>query len=58
MTFAPGDVRAEASIEIIDNKLVESDEVFTAVLSSSEEYVIVENATATITILDTDGEIS
>ena len=53
--FDPGSTMATVRIPIIDNIVMESDEVFTATVSTTDPNVIIINDTATITILDNDG---
>ena len=47
----------EVSIPIIDDSVVESDEQFTVVLSSSDPNVLTSVNQATVTIVDNDGEL-
>ena len=56
--FGNGDTMASVRIPIIDDKLVENDEIFIAVLSSSGEYIVIKNSSATVKILDLDGKFS
>ena len=44
------------SVPILDDLAVESEETFSAVLTSSHPNVVLGENTATITIVDNDGE--
>ena len=56
-TFAPGDNKTVVRIKIVDDNEKESDEIFIAVVSTSEPNVVVDGTPSTVTIVDLDGEI-
>ena len=56
VTFAAGSTRATVDVSIVDDTEIENSEMFTAVLSSSQSNVLIVDGTATVTILDNDGE--
>ena len=47
----------EVLIPIIDDSVVETDEQFTVVLSSSDPNVLTSNNQATVTIVNDDGKL-
>ena len=55
ITFEAGSTRTTVNVQIIDDNVVESEEDFTAVLSSSESNVMIGENTATVSVLDNDG---
>ena len=54
VTFEAGSTRATVNVQITDDNVVESEEDFTAVLSSSES---IGGNTATVSVLDNDGSL-
>ena len=56
VTFAPGKTAASVSVPIVDDIDKESTEMFSATLTTTESNVMIGNGTATVTILDDDGE--
>ena len=56
VTFAPGLTTTSVSVPIVDDSSVESTEIFTATLTTTESNVIIGIGIATVTILDDDGE--
>ena len=58
MTFSAGVAIVNVNIPITDDIEIEGNEKFTAVLSSPQPDVVIDNdAVATVTILDCDGEL-
>ena len=57
VTFEAGSTRATVNVQITDDNVVESEEDFTAVLSSSESNVMIGENTATVSVLDNDGSL-
>ena len=59
LTFDPGVIELEVGVVILEDSIVEEDEEFLVVLSVpvGEEGVEVREETATITIVDNDGEL-
>ena len=55
VTFETGSTRATVSVPITNDSVIENNEMFTALLSSTEADVMTGDGTATITILDNDG---
>ena len=55
VTFEAGSTRATVNVQITDDNVVESEEDFTVVLSSSESNVMIGEYTATVSVLDNDG---
>ena len=55
VTFAAGSTMATVRVNITDDTDIEGDEMFTASLTSSDSSVVIVNNTATVTILDRDG---
>ena len=55
VTFEAGSTRATVNVQITDDNVIESEEDFTAVLSSSESNVMIGENTATVSVLDNDG---
>ena len=56
VTFAPGLTTTSVSVPIVDDSSVESTEIFTATLTTTESNVMIGIGTTTVTILDDDGE--
>ena len=56
VTIAPGLTTASVSVPIVDDSSVESTEMFTATLTTTESNVMIGIGIATVTILDDDGE--
>ena len=54
LTLRPGEGRVCANVSIIDDELIENAERFTAIISSEEDFVIINNPTTTVEI---DGEL-
>ena len=54
--FAPQQTDASVSVLIADDSIIEPTEIFSATLSATQPHVIIGTATATVTILDDDGE--
>ena len=48
VTFEAGSTRATVNVQITDDNVIESEEDFTAVLSSSESNVMIGENTATV----------
>ena len=57
VTFPSGESTASLSVPIVDDSIVESTELFSALLTTTEPNVMLGVDTATITIQDNDGEI-
>ena len=57
LTLTSSMAMVEFSIPIVDDSIVESDEQFTVVLSSSDPNVLTSVNQATVTIVDNDGEL-
>ena len=57
VTFPSGESTASLSVPIMDDSIVESTELFSALLTTTEPNVMLGVDTATITIQDNDGEI-
>ena len=55
VTFEAGSTRATINVQITDDNVIESEEDFTAVLSSSESNVMIGENTTTVSVLDNDG---
>ena len=58
VTFSAGVVTVRVSVTIIDDREIEEDETFSAVLSTSQPNVVINNTTATVNIVDFDSELS
>ena len=58
VTFSAGVVTVRVSVTIIDDREIEEDETFSAVLSTSQPNVVISNTTATVNIVDFDSELS
>ena len=56
VTFTPGQTTASVSILIVDDSDIESTEMFSATLTTTESNVMIGDGTATVTILDDEGE--
>ena len=56
VTFGPDQTSASYSVPILDDSNIEDTEIFTASLSTTESGVNIVDGTATVTILDDDGE--
>ena len=56
VTFAPGQTTASLSIPILDDSIVETNELFSALLTTTNPNVTLGTDTATVTIQDNDGE--
>ena len=55
--FMPGvNVSCTSGIDIIDDSILENNETFTAVLSTEDIDVLIDPASAFITIVDNDGK--
>ena len=57
VTFGPDVTSASYSVPIVDDSIIEDTETFTATLSTTESNVSIGDDTATVTILDDDGEL-
>ena len=55
MDIHPNDTLISATIPILDDVMPEGVEIFRVVMSSLSEFVLVENPTAIVHILDEDG---
>ena len=55
VTFSPQETVAQAQVPITDDSIVEDTEHFTALLSTSDQNVVIGDDTATITIEDNNG---
>ena len=55
VTFAPGQTVESVNVPITDDNTVESTEMFTATLTTTQSNVMIGGDTATVTILDDDG---
>ena len=55
VTFAAGSTMATFRVNISDDTDIEGDEMFTTSLTSSDSNIVTRNNTATVTILDKDG---
>ena len=57
LTFSPGvNESCTTIIPIVDDSVLESDEVFSVTLSTTDSDVSLDPASATVTILDNDGK--
>ena len=56
VTFTSGEATASVNVLIVDDSSIESSEMFTATVTTTESNVMIGNDTANITILDVDGE--
>ena len=56
VTFEPGVTSLPVPVTINDDSEIEADEIFTAVLTTSEQDVMIGEDIATVTIIDTDGK--
>ena len=57
VTFASGVKRVSYSVRIVNDNIIESNETFTASLSTDEPNVNISDGMATVTILDEDSEL-
>ena len=62
LTFPAGQTRAEFTVVITDDNLIESMESFQLLLSIPEDFIskgvqVGPNSAATVTIMDNDGEV-
>ena len=58
LTFSPGvNQSCTTIIPIVDDSVLESDEVFSVTLSTTDSDVSLDPISATVTILDNDGKI-
>ena len=62
LTFPAGQTRAEFTVDITDDNLIESMESFQLLLSIAEDLIskgvqVGPNSAATVTIMDNDGEV-
>ena len=58
-TFIPGvNELCTSEISIIDDLVLEDNETFSVLLSTEDPDVLLDPASATVTIVDNDGEIS
>ena len=55
--FVPGNNKIVVSIQIIDDNKEEGDEIFIAIISTSEANVVVDSTPSTVQIVDLDGKI-
>ena len=59
LTFTPGvNVSCTTVVPIIDDTVLEDNQTFNVVLSTEDSKVLVDPASATVTIIDNDGEIA
>ena len=58
VTFSAGVVMVRVSVTIIDDREIEEDETFSAVLSTFQPDVLISNTIATVNIVDFDSEFS
>jgi len=59
LTFSPAmNVSCATVIPIIDDNVLEDDQTFSVVLSTTELDVLLDPASATVTIVDDDGEFA
>ena len=59
LTFTPGvNVSCATVVPIIDDAVVEDNQTFNVVLSTEDPNVLLDPASATVTIVDNDGEIA
>ena len=58
LTFTPAlNLLCATVVPIIDDDVLEDNQTFTVVLSTEDPYVLLDPASATVTIVDNDGEI-
>ena len=57
VTFAPGETTQTVSVSTVTDVLIEGNEMFTAVLSMVDPNVVLDQDTATATILDNSGKL-
>ena len=55
VTFAPGQTVASVDVPITNEITIESTEMFSATLTTSQSNVVIGAAAATVTIMDDDG---
>ena len=58
VTFGPSDTLLSVTVPINDDSVYELDEMFTAVLTTTDPGVVLFNDTATATITDDDGKFT
>ena len=58
MTFGPSDTLLSVTVPINDDSVYELDEMFTAVLTTTDPGVVLFDATATATITDDDSKLA
>ena len=58
MTFGPSDTLLSVTVPINDDSVYELDEMFTAVLTTTDPGVVLFNDTATATITDDDSKFT
>ena len=58
LTFTSGSQRVCVDITLVDDAIAESEETFTAILSSNQERITLAANPALITILDNEGKLS
>jgi len=56
LTFQPGITQQCADISIVEDVILENDEMFTVLLNTTDQAVVLSTATATIIITDNDSE--
>lgn len=58
LTFTPGgNVSCMAVVPIIDDAVLEDNQTFSVVLNTEDPNVLLDPASATVTIVDNDGEV-
>ncbi len=58
LVFSPGQISGCLSIDIIDDRALESNETLSLLLSSNDSRVLVNNSITSIVIVDNDGKFS
>ena len=58
VTFGPSDTLLSVTVPINDDSVYELDEMFTAVLTTTDPGVVLFDDTATVTITDDDGRFT
>ena len=56
MTFSPGNTVQNIVMSLVQDTLIEGDEVFSVVLSTTNSNVQINDAVTTVTILDDDSK--
>lgn len=56
LTFSPGNTVQNIAISLVQDTLIEGDEVFSVILSTTNSNVQISDGVTTVTILDDDGE--